>query len=69
MAEFIRIGRLVLNLEHVCAIARSQNGDEAVVFITGKGPRDTGHFVVSGPDAEKLWKHITDNKATTISGE
>ena len=68
MAEFIRIGRLVLNLDHICAVARSQNGEEAVVFISGKGPRDTGHFVISGPDAEKLWKYLSDNKATGIDG-
>ena len=69
MAEFIRIGRLVLNMEHICAIARSQNGEEAVVFISGKGPRDMGHFTISGPDAEKLWKYVTENKCTNISSD
>ena len=67
MAEFIRIGRLIINVEQICAVARSQNGDEVVVFINGKGPRDTGHFVVSGPDAEKTWKYLTENKTTIIS--
>ncbi len=67
MAEFVRVGRLVINLEQVCAVARSQSGDEVVVFVTGKGPRDTGHFVVSGPDAEKVWLHFTTGRATTIS--
>jgi hypothetical protein len=70
MAEFVRIGRLIINVEQICAVARSQAGDEVVIFITGKGPRDTGHFVVSGTDAEKLWKHLTDGpeaKVTIIS--
>jgi hypothetical protein len=67
MADFIRIGRLVINMEQVCAVARSQAGDEVVIFITGKGPRDTGHFVVSGDDAEKVWKHINEGKTTVIS--
>ena len=69
MAEFIRIGRLIINVEQICAVARSQAGDEVVVFITGKGPRDTGHFVVSGADAEKTWKYLTENKTTVISEE
>lgn len=68
MAEFVRVGRIVLNLEQVCAVARSQSGDEVVVFINGKGPRDTGHFVVSGVDAEKVWNHIT-SKSTVIAEE
>jgi hypothetical protein len=68
MVEFVRIGRLIINVDQICAVARSQAGDEVVIFITGKGPRDTGHFVVSGPDAEKVWKHLTDGgKVTTIS--
>jgi hypothetical protein len=67
MAEFIRIGRLIINVEQICAVARSQTGDEVVVFITGKGPRDTGHFVISGDDAEKTWKYLTENKTTVIS--
>ena len=67
MAEFIRIGRLIINMDQICAVARSQTGDEVVVFITGKGPRDTGHFVVSGADAEKTWKYLTENKSTLIS--
>ena len=67
MADFIRIGRLIINVDQVCAVARSQAGDEVVIFITGKGPRDTGHFVVSGDDAEKVWKHLSDGKVTTIS--
>ena len=67
MADFIRIGRLIINTEQICAVARSQTGDEVVIFITGKGPRDTGHFVVSGADAEKTWKYLTEGKATTIS--
>ena len=51
MANFIRIGRLIINVDQICAVARSQTADEVVIFITGKGPRDTGHFVVSGADA------------------
>ena len=69
MADFIRIGRLVINMEQVCAVARSQAGDEVVVFINGKGPRDTGHFVISGADAEKVWKHLTQTKAATVLSE
>ena len=67
MADFIRIGRLVINLDQVCAVARSQTGDEVVIFINGKGPRDTGHFVVSGEDAAKVWKHLSEGKSTLIS--
>jgi hypothetical protein len=70
MADFVRIGRLIINVEQICAVARSQTGDEVVIFITGKGPRDTGHFVVSGGDAEKVWKHLTESgqsRVTTIS--
>ena len=67
MAEFIRIGRIVINVEQICAAARSPTGDDLVIFITGKGPRDTGHFVITGPDAEKTWKYLTENKATVIS--
>ena len=68
MADFVRIGRLIINVEQICAVARSQTGDEVVIFITGKGPRDTGHFVVSGADAEKVWAHLTTTgKVTTIS--
>ena len=67
MAEFIRVGRLVINLDQVCAVAKSPAGEEVVVFITGKGPRDTGHFVVSGPDAEKVWQYFIANKAQVIS--
>lgn len=67
MAEFIRIGRLVINVDQVCAVARAQAGDETVVFINGKGPRDTGHFVVTGPDSEKVWKFFTEGRAQVIS--
>jgi hypothetical protein len=68
MADFVRVGRLIINVDQICAVARSQTGDEVVIFITGKGPRDTGHFVVSGADAEKLWTHLTaEGKVTTIS--
>ncbi len=67
MAEFLRIGRLVINVEQICAVARSQAGDEVVIFITGKGPRDTGHFVVTGTDAEKTWNYLNENKTTIIS--
>ena len=69
MAEFIRIGRLVINIEQICAVARSQAGDDVVIFITGKGPRDTGHFVISGPDADKVWNYFKDGKAQVISEE
>ena len=69
MADLVRVGRLVINLDQVCAVARSQGGDEVVIFINGKGPRDTGHFVVSGADAEKVWQHLTTNKAVTIAEE
>lgn len=67
MAEFLRIGRLVINLDHICAVARSQAGDEVVIFITGKGPRDTGHFVVTGADAEKTWTYLNGSHTTIIS--
>jgi hypothetical protein len=69
MAEFIRIGRLVINIEQICAVARSQAGDDVVIFITGKGPRDTGHFVISGPDADKVWNYFKDGKSQVISEE
>lgn len=69
MAEFIRVGRLVINTDQVCAVAKSQAGDEAVVFITGKGPRDTGHFVVSGADADKVWQYFAGEKSRVISEE
>ena len=67
MADFIRIGRLIINKDQICAVARSQSGDEVVIFITGKGPRDTGHFVVSGADAEKTWQHLTATNTTVIA--
>jgi hypothetical protein len=67
MAEFIRIGRLIINTDQICAVAKSQAGDETVVFVTGKGPRDTGHFVVSGPDAEKVWQYFASGKAQIVS--
>ena len=67
MADFLRIGRLIINVDQICAVARSQAGDEVVIFITGKGPRDTGHFVVSGADAEKVWKHLTEGTAVKIA--
>jgi hypothetical protein len=69
MAEFLRIGRLIINKDQICAVARSQTGDEVVIFITGKGPRDTGHFVVSGSDAEKTWKYLNESQTTVISDE
>lgn len=69
MADLVRVGRLIINLEQVCAAARSQSGDEVVVFINGKGPRDTGHFVISGADAEKLWTHLAQTKAATVLSE
>jgi hypothetical protein len=69
MAEFIRVGRLVINTEQICAVARSQAGDDVVIFITGKGPRDTGHFVISGPDADKVWNYFKDGKSQVISEE
>jgi hypothetical protein len=67
MADFVRIGRLIINVEQICAVARSQTGDEVVIFVTGKGPRDTGHFVVSGADAEKVWKHLTEGAGIKIA--
>ena len=67
MANFIRIGRLIINVEQICAVARSQTADEVVIFINGKGPRDTGHFVVSGADAEKVWNHLTSTNTVVIS--
>lgn len=69
MAEFIRIGRLVINVDQVCAVARAQAGDETVVFINGKGPRDTGHFVVTGPDSEKVWQFFTEGGRAQVISE
>jgi hypothetical protein len=69
MAEFIRIGRLVINLDQVCAVARSQGGDDVVIFVNGKGPRETGHFVISGADADKVWNYFKDGKAQVVAEE